>query len=176
MPIEITPELVKLTDGIMVNLCRAHNVPEWEVDDFLGEARLGLVRFTRTYNPDKRASFQTYLRHRLRGFVKDCIRKNIGRTEFSKKRQLRFVSIEDLSFKTLNSLSANGTEDRTATKDLAYKILSRLPQRLAVVLRLHYMSDMSQREISEVLSLTASRINQLVKEGIKEGQRIACWL
>lgn len=162
MTIEIDQPLINLVNGMTTKFCRGYDVPENEIEDILGEAQLGLVRFVRMYDSTKGASLKTYLICRIKGLVKDCIRKGCGRKEHKKRPQ--FISINDLSIKEFRRLSANGIENKVIAKDLIAKILAQLPTKYASVLRQHYMHDVSQVEIARQLECTESNVSHIMKE------------
>lgn len=162
MTIKIDQPLIDFVNGMAMNFCRRDNVPENEIEDILGEARLGLIRFVRMYDSTKGTSLKTYLICRVRGLVKDCIRKECGRKEYKKRPQ--FISINDLSIGEFGSLSTNGIVEKVIAKDLITKILAQLSTEYASILKQHYLYGVKQVEIANQKGCSPGRISQIIKE------------
>jgi RNA polymerase sigma factor for flagellar operon FliA len=70
---------------------------------------------------------------------------------------------------TLRSLLAASPEDqalRIEAKQQLTKAIAELPERLQILLSLHYVEDLTYREIAEVLRVSQPRVSQLHSEAV----------
>jgi RNA polymerase sigma factor for flagellar operon FliA len=70
---------------------------------------------------------------------------------------------------TLRSLLAASPEDqalRREAKQQLTKAIAELPERLQILLSLHYVEDLTYREIAEVLRVSQPRVSQLHSEAV----------
>ncbi len=136
---------------------REKNLPRTPISS----AYFGLVLAAHAFRGDRKASFKTYARYRIRGQIADDVRQEVGRNG----KQASHISLE-----TIKDLCVDGTEAKIADRELVIKLLYSLPEYEATILMLYYLMGYKLREIGQMLGVSEGRISQVRKSALLEAR------
>lgn len=139
--------------------------PKVTYDEVQSAAYLGLVQAAKKYDPENDASFETFASFRIIGAIKDYLRE-IGWGPRNERR-----SIASLDATTPDGIClADTLEARAETEegDIFEKCSTCLSPLARQALKLYYLDGLKMKEVAHRLSLTESRISQIVSESKRE--------
>jgi len=168
-------------------------VPAYAVDcdDFIQNARLGLLEAMARFDPDRGVPFPAFAKPRVRGAVFNGLRAILGERPRSDpdavydERIALLVdgSSEDSFERVVDAILGLGTafllgqdEDsdpcayvgRVDTQRRMRACVLRLPERLRHIIEAHYFQHVPFVEIAVALGLTKGRISQLHSQALRE--------
>ena len=183
--------LVKNHLLLVAKIARQYANKGVEFSDLLAEGNMGLLKAVEKWNPDKGASFTTAASWWIKqSIIRNCMHANrivrlpehiselmrTGRTEFTYGE----VNIDQPNSEG-NTLAESlpdqqvdifQDEETLAQKNLIKKLLASLKPKEQEVIQLHFglngLEAMDVREIAEHLSLTTTRINQILRSSMKK--------
>lgn len=140
-----------------------------DLDDLRQDGWVGLLEAERRHDPGATATLSTFAGHRIRGQILDGIRR---RHPFGPNASRTHADIP------LVPLDAPGAPDPCYTPEpeeaiaaheraqAVRAILDALPERYALILRLHYMDELTITEIAESWGMTLSNASRLHIEAL----------
>jgi len=140
-------------------------------EELFSAGMMGLLKASRSYDPDRGAEFKTYAYHRIRGAMLDELRRLdfLPRTIRERAREegrnapaiVGLPTDEDGS----DSLEVAGDDfSSVENEELLVALrggIEELPDKMRVVMHLYYSKGQRMREIGEQLGLTESRVSQI---------------
>ncbi len=149
-------------------------------DDIRSAAFEGLVRAANKYDPKRRVPFNGYAYKRIKGAVLDFLRQqdHIGRhTRAASKTNESIAELlpdAPLSLDNIRGIADRLPDpaatdpqmqaERTELLDTLEAAATTLPDRLQLVLSLHYSDELPLVAIGKILDVTESRVCQLLQE------------
>lgn len=171
--------------GMILHEVRNSGIPAWEHEDAFSECQIALVKAADYYNPRFRTKFITYattaIQRALHKYARGCgmIRPPRNRTknpELQKLVDATFAMARDHDPGVMEAVAERGP-GRDAqvleARDYAGWILSRFPERQAMVVRMKYGQGLPHKDIAAVAGVSASRVKQQCHEALAAAKRAA---
>ncbi len=170
-------KLIEHNLRLVVFLAKRYESTGYDLEDLVSIGTIGLIKGVNTYKPDKNIKLATYASRCIDNEILMFLRKN--------KRRKGEVSFEDnLSYDSegneLHLEDILGTEPDIVTKglddEINYKLLNRELKKLndrdseIIILRygLYGHSEMTQKDVAELLNISQSYISRIEKKVIKK--------
>lgn len=126
-------------------------------EDLLQAGRIGLWQAHRRYRSEYGASFETYARHRIRGEMKDTLRRMDWRTKADRARgEKPPLAWEDLE----TTPYSPGPEQALRLMESIYDTLLRLDPEWRLFVLEELFFDVSCEQVAYWLRLTGGRVSQ----------------
>jgi RNA polymerase sigma factor (sigma-70 family) len=187
--------LVKNHLLMVAKIARQYSGKGVDLSDLISEGNAGLVKAISKWNPDKGASFTTCASWWIKqSIIRNCMHNNrivrlpenvselmrSGRTEFTygEVNIDRPNSEGNTLAESLPDVQKDPFEDERTMllKRMVKKFISHLKPKERTVIELHYgltgEESMDVKEIAEQLSLTTTRINQLLRSSLQKMQTL----
>lgn len=150
--------------------------------DFFQFGIEGLSEAIERFDPQYGTKFETYAIQRIRGKIIDEIRKiqskpranGNSEVDYSPKSISLSHQIDGTESYTLNETIPADVElpdealNRKEQKEILLEAINSLEERDRLIITLYYYENLNYKEISEVLSITVSRVSQVHSRILKE--------
>jgi RNA polymerase sigma factor (sigma-70 family) len=139
-----------------------------DVEDIASIGYIELVKLAKRYDPanERKASFATFAGHRIWGAFQDYVRSEVGRDgQYIRQSCWQSLDYQDSSPRPFTDMAESmdsALAEREWAGETCQTLLPLLTERESQVARL-LMCDYTQREISDYLNITESRVSQLVR-------------
>lgn len=187
--------LVKNHLLLVVKIAKQYSGKGVDLADLVAEGNMGLIKAVEKWNPDKGASFTTCASWWIKqSIIRNCMHNNrIVRlpehvSELMRTGRIDFVYLEiniDQPNNEGNTLSESipdtfrdpfQNEQETIFTRIIERFISCLKPKERAVIQLHYglfgQEPMDVKQIAEHLSLTTTRINQILRSSLMKMQSI----
>lgn len=159
--------------------------PELGLQDLNQFAFIGLIDSVTKYNPDKKATFHTYSKIRIRGEIIDWIRKidpvsRLARSRGSTVTTLTFSTMvrnisdqnpyaeqnKEASFEILVDKKSTEPSVQVIKKFVWDELLKPLGKKESKIMKLYYLKGMTMKAIGKLIGISESRISFLHSRAI----------
>jgi RNA polymerase sporulation-specific sigma factor len=175
--LEARKKLIEHNIRLVVFLAKKYENTSLDLEDLVSIGSIGLIKGINTYKPDKNIKLATYASRCIDNEILMYLRKN--------KRRRSEISLEDsLSYDAegneLRLEDILGTEDDIVTKhleeetekNLLYSEIKKLNDRDKQIMVLRYglygNTEMTQKEVADMLGISQSYISRIEKKLIKK--------
>lgn len=176
-----------------IAICQHRRLPRFvQLDDVKQAAYMGLIKATRSFDPDRGASFKTFARYRIVGAIADDLRLSdwgtrgarrdgmVTHHSFFSEVRPNAVFDNDREWYDVEDLAINVSEDVMVDLDNKAEVaahLRGLSSRDRAIMVMYYMRSMTMLEIGREVGLSEARVSQLISQWVKEirhsGRRVA---
>lgn len=150
------PLVDKIAGGI------ARRLPRWiRVEDLVSAGRLGLVQAANRYNPARNDSFGAYATPRIRGEIKDELRRS-------------YRLMRHLSYYGIVTEPGYDGESAMLARASAQSIVARLAPRQRFVAEQLWFAERTMKDIGREIGVNESRVSQINAETLAQLRRNCC--
>ena len=130
-----------------------------QLDELKSAAYMGLVDAARKWDGDR--PFEVYAAYRIFGEIKDYLRS----LRWSRSEEVKTTAIpEDYDI---------ADREEEAPEFQFNEMLSQLPEKNGQILRLYYRDDYTIKEIATQVSLSSTRVHQILKSSLDDLRQCA---
>lgn len=162
--------------GIILGMFRAKLIPQ-NVDDYVQEAAIAIVRYRDMFDPSKGMSMKSWLYPKVISACRDWLTRHGKAVKFPSRRETfretRVVGDFDLpkGGTFLDSLESDLQSQHEelfekasqAAIEVAFSVaVDELPLKAQIAWRMRFLHEKKQEEIAESLNVTASRVSQIL--------------
>jgi len=156
-------------------------VVSWQTsfDDHVNSGVLGLIDAIQKYDPEKGASFKTYVYYRIKGAIQDNLKTVHIKSESDRKNNITVDPVEFIENIHFNNIFGYQFEDffiQTEYKNILLGLVEKLDTKDKFIIK-SFFKDQAMNKIGEMLEVSESRVSQKITEikgKLKKQFKLSC--